>query len=151
MRSLYERGLSREDIILELFRLVDWILALSAENSKLFEEELARYEEEKKMPYVTSVERIGIKKGLQRGLERGRRKGRHEGQQEGRQELLLAVLESRFQSVPPGVQDGIRALRDPGVLTDLGRQAATADSMDSFVQDLAAATRRELPLDPAQP
>ena len=150
MRSLYERGLSREDI-LELFRLVDWILALSAENSKLFEEELARYEEEKKMPYVTSVERIGIKKGLQRGLERGRRKGRHEGQQEGRQELLLAVLESRFQSVPPGVQDGIRALRDPGVLTDLGRQAATADSMDSFVQDLAAATRRELPLDPAQP
>lgn len=111
------------------------------------------------MPYVTSVERSGIKKGLQRGLERGRRKGQEEGrrkgqeegQQKGGQDLLLAVLESRFQSVPQDVQDGIRAVRDPGVLTDLGRQAATVDSMDRFAQDLATATRRELPPDPAQP
>ena len=27
------------------------------------------------MPYVTSVERIGIKKGLQKGLEQGQQKG----------------------------------------------------------------------------
>ena len=156
VRSLYERGFSREDI-LELFRLVDWILALSAENSRVFQEELERYEEEKKMPYVTSVERSGIKKGREQGREQGVRKGRQQGvrkgrqqgvrkgRQQGGQDALLVVLESRFQLVPPDIQEQVRGLQAPEVLTNLTRQAATVDSMDGFVQALAVAKQTDSP------
>ena len=44
------------------------------------------------MPYVTSVERIGIEKGLQQGLQQGRL----EGKLEGEAALLLRLLTKRF-------------------------------------------------------
>ena len=40
-----------------------------------FWEEIRQYEEEKNMPYVTSIERIGIKKGIQQGIQQGKREG----------------------------------------------------------------------------
>ena len=33
----------------------------------------------KKMPYITSAERIGIEKGIVKGMEKGMEKGRNEG------------------------------------------------------------------------
>ena len=96
------------------------------------------------MPYVTSVERSGIKKGREQGREQGVRKGRQQGvrkgRQQGGQDALLVVLESRFQLVPPDIQEQVRGLQAPEVLTNLTRQAATVDSMDGFVQALAVAT-----------
>ena len=133
VRSLYERGFSREDV-LELFRLVDRVLTLSNENSRAFREELERYEEEKNMPYITIVERAGIKQGLQ--------KGRRQGLRRGERVSLLTVLESRFASVPPVVRERIAAIEVPEVLTVLLRQAATIGSMEEFLEVLAA-TRQE--------
>ena len=49
---------SRQDII-NLFRFIDWLMRLPEKEDRLFWEELAALEEEKKMPYVTRVERIG--------------------------------------------------------------------------------------------
>ncbi|MEW6218894.1 MAG: hypothetical protein AB1634_05075 [Thermodesulfobacteriota bacterium] len=47
------------------------------------------------MPYVSSVERIGMKRGLEqglaKGLEQGLERGLERGRQEGRREALLAV------------------------------------------------------------
>ena len=140
VRSLYERGFSREDVQ-ELFRLVDWVLALSAENSRLFREELERYEQEKNMAYITSVERAGIKKGLQKG----RRQGLQKGLQRGERLSLLTVLESRFASVPPVVRERIAVIEAPEVLTALLRQAATIGSMEEFLEALAATQQDELP------
>lgn len=66
IRMLYQRGLSREDI-LELFRLIDWVITLLPGVEEKFHEELNAFEEEMQMPYITSVERRGIKKGIQKG------------------------------------------------------------------------------------
>jgi len=66
-KSLYARGYSREDII-RLFRFIDWVMRLSPEMEKLFWNELQDYEEERKMPYVTSVEKIGMEKGIEKGI-----------------------------------------------------------------------------------
>jgi hypothetical protein len=66
-RSLYERGYERQDII-NLFRFIDWILELPAELKRAFRDELADYERERQMPYVTSIEQMGIEQG--RGAER---------------------------------------------------------------------------------
>ncbi len=66
VRLLYERGYSRKDI-LELFRFIDWLMVLPEDLENDFWKELTQIEEDKKMPYVTSVERIGIRKGMQQG------------------------------------------------------------------------------------
>jgi len=57
--------------ILNLFRFIDWIMILPDELEKKLIKEICDYEEEIKMPYVTSAERFGIEKGLQQGLQQG--------------------------------------------------------------------------------
>jgi hypothetical protein len=58
-RLLYERGYERQDI-LNLFRFIDWILELPEDLKRSFRDELEEYERERQMPYVTSIERMGI-------------------------------------------------------------------------------------------
>jgi hypothetical protein len=69
-KRLYELGFSREDII-NLFKLIDWIMSLPEELEQEFWQEFRNFEESKSMPYITSVERLGIKKGKQEGLLEG--------------------------------------------------------------------------------
>jgi len=86
-RMLYERGYDKKDI-LELFRFIDWLMILPDDLEKRFWEELVNIEEEKKMPYVTSVERIGIEKGIQQGVRQGAKM------------LIKRLLIRRFGEIP---------------------------------------------------
>jgi predicted HTH domain antitoxin len=61
-RMLYERGYERQDI-LNLFRFIDWILELPEDLKRSFRDELEAYEREQQMPYVTSIEQMGIEQG----------------------------------------------------------------------------------------
>ena len=76
MKRLYQRGYSLEDIQ-QLFQFIDWIMTLSEELEKQFANDIYRYEEDQRMPYVTSVERMGIKKGQLMGIELGRQEGKN--------------------------------------------------------------------------
>lgn len=69
IRLMYERGYERA-LILELFRLIDWMIRLPAGLEADFRQALYAYEEQHRMPYVTTVERAGIEKGLQQGEAR---------------------------------------------------------------------------------
>jgi hypothetical protein len=62
VRGLYEGGFGAEDVR-ELFRLIDWMMELPPALENLFWREMERLEEERRMPYVTSVERIGMERG----------------------------------------------------------------------------------------
>jgi Putative transposase, YhgA-like len=75
IRGLYERGFSQQDI-LELFRVLDWMMGLPELLKLEFWDELQRFEEDKKMPYISTVEQIGI--------------------QQGHREVILSILKSRF-------------------------------------------------------
>ena len=66
VRQLYERGWNRRKVI-ELFRFIDWVLALPRHQEKRFIEKHERFEMETKMRYITSVERLGREKWLQEG------------------------------------------------------------------------------------
>jgi hypothetical protein len=66
IKRLYEQGFSREDII-NLYNLIDWVMTLTKDLEREFQEELSKYEEEKKMPYITSIERAGQLKGQLKG------------------------------------------------------------------------------------
>jgi hypothetical protein len=69
VRELYDRGMSREDVV-QLFRIIDWMMDLPKALGQLFDREVERIEREKAMPYVTSIERHAYGKMLIRALER---------------------------------------------------------------------------------
>jgi hypothetical protein len=50
----------------------DWMLCLPEELEERLGSEIRIYETVEHMPYVTSVERIGIRKGIRQGLQRER-------------------------------------------------------------------------------
>lgn len=84
-RMLYERGYDRRRII-SLFRFIDWMMGLSADLQERFRNELYEFEERQRMPYITSIERIGLEKGRIEGLIEGRVEGHVKGRVEGRVE-----------------------------------------------------------------
>ena len=114
-KSLYQRGYSRQDI-LELFRLIDWIIALPYRIEKEFHEEIQRFEEESRMRYVTSIERFA----------------RQDGVLQERRDNVIDVLTVRFQEVPQSLVEAIDVLEDPDQLKTLLRQAITIGSLSDF-------------------
>ena len=62
VKALYKNGYDRA-IIIALFRFIDWVIALPKGIDDEFSTELQQFEKELKVRYVTSIERIGIKKG----------------------------------------------------------------------------------------
>ena len=62
VRLLYGRGYTRQQI-LEIFRVLDWILQLPRDLELEFTRELMAFEEQAKMPYITSIQRIGRQEG----------------------------------------------------------------------------------------
>ena len=147
--SLYRHGYGRK-AILELFRFLDWLLVLPEDLDNRLQEEVAQFEKEQGMPYISSFERIarrkGLEQGLQEGLQQGLEQGLEQGRQEGRQEAwiersreaLLAVLAARFGALPSVLTDAIMALADAAPLTALLPAAATAASLDEFERRMAA-------------
>ena len=75
---------------------IDWVLALPPDVEKGFWVELSEYEEERRMRYVLSVERIAREEGLQEGREEGLQEGRQEGLQEGLLQAVGLGLRLRF-------------------------------------------------------
>ncbi|MBF0429535.1 MAG: cytosolic protein, partial [Magnetococcales bacterium] len=115
-RSLYQRGFNRQKII-DLYRFIDWVLNLSEEADDRFWEDLSNFEENKTMQYVTSVERIGMRKG----------------EQQGQAKLLLNILQERFGLVPETVQEQVTS----ACLDDINawaRKIFKADSLQAVFQ-----------------
>ncbi|HTU18576.1 MAG TPA: hypothetical protein VMG10_10995 [Gemmataceae bacterium] len=68
VRNLYERGFSPKDVR-ELFRVIDWLMELPPPLVTVFWQEMDKIQEEKRMPYVTSIERLALRRGMCRGIE----------------------------------------------------------------------------------
>jgi len=70
LRPLYERGFSAEDVR-KLFRVLDWMMRLPEDLEIEFRHRLEQYEQEKSMPYITSIERMAKQEGREEGLGHG--------------------------------------------------------------------------------
>jgi hypothetical protein len=123
-KSLYRRGYSRQDI-LELFRLIDWMVNLPEAAEEEFKREIQHFQEENQMPYVTSVERLARQEGLSQGIA--------EGIIQNGREAILDVLEVRFQEVPTEVIQKINEIEDPALLKTLLREAIALGSVEKFL------------------
>jgi hypothetical protein len=68
VRMLLKRGYGEKEII-EMFRFIDGVIKLNdIMKEKLFKEELLKIEEVKRVPYITSIERLAKEEGEEKGI-----------------------------------------------------------------------------------
>ncbi len=136
VKGLYERKLSKDDIR-ELFRLLDWLLDLPHDLQVQFREDVHQYEKEKRMPYLSSLERMGLEEGFKRGREQGRQEGRQEGREEGLREGIALALEAKFG--PPGRKliARVRQITDVAELRRLAKIIKAAETADDVRRHLS--------------
>ena len=101
------------------------MMALPDELEEEFRQDLARFEEEKQVPYVSGIERLAKQEGLE------------EGRVEEIQEAIATSLQVRFGSPGKKLVPGIRKLRDLDRLRAVFQAILKADSL--------AEVRRTLP------
>ncbi len=74
VRRLYELGYDADELRL-VFRWIDRMMQLRSDLDALLTVKLTEFEEEKTMPYVTSVERFYMARAEAQGEERGKTQG----------------------------------------------------------------------------
>ena|ERR1019366_8427900 len=120
VKSLYVRGWGGDDIR-KLFRFIDWIMYLPEDLKSSFWQEFHEYEEEKRMPFVTSVERIGIEKG--------------------RKEMVIEAIgldvELKFPDEAAEIMKRVAAIEDVNALRAALKAIKTIQTADEFCAVLA--------------
>jgi len=120
IKGLYEKGYTRENV-LSLFRFINWMMALPDVLEQQLEIELSTYEEERRMLYITPLERRAIQRG----------------KLEERRETVLEVLETRFGTVPEAIATQINSIEEVDVLKGLLRQATIVPDLETFQPSLS--------------
>ncbi|NOX56754.1 MAG: cytosolic protein [Planctomycetes bacterium] len=123
VKSLFERGLDAEQVR-QFFRVIDWLMELPAEAEQQFRAEILRYEQEKQMPYLTSLERMAEAKGREEGREEGRREGLLRG--------IEVALEIRFGSDGRDLLPLVQAEKRTEVLEAVQQALLTAKTPDEI-------------------
>jgi hypothetical protein len=128
-KGLFGRRLNRQ-AILELFRLIDWMMDLPKELDDGVWQEVYQFEEDQRMRYLMYPERIG----REQGLKEGRREGLLEGIELG--------LKLRFG------KDGLQLMPEVRQLTDLRKvrafhKAIEMASLEDLQRRLAKDGRRK--------
>ena len=116
IKQMYELGYSREKI-LQLFDLIDRLMTLPPDLDLNFKTELKQFEDEQKMRYVSSIERLGISEGIQQSI--------------------ASIVEARFNYVPPELVEQLNQIYDNERLKRLLKQAMTTISIAEFQQQLS--------------
>jgi hypothetical protein len=109
VRGLYERGFSAKDVR-ELFRLIDWLMVLPPVLSGVFLQEVDQIQEERRMPFVTSIELRGLARGLREGIE--------------------SILRMRFNDDGLKLMPEIQAIYDEEQLRAILKALETGSSLD---------------------
>ncbi len=111
VRGLYQRGYTRSQV-LELFRLIQWMMVLPEPLALSFKQEFKRIQEEGQVPYITDIELDGMVKASR--------------------ESVVTALETRFEVVPPQVSERLEVIENINVLKQLLKEAITTASIQEF-------------------
>ena len=119
VRLLYQRKWDKQRVI-DLFSVIDWMMRLPEELEQQLWQDIETLDENEKMQYVTSVERMGIAKG------------RQEGRQEEASKLFLLLLESKFGAVNQQLQEKVRTA-DPELIETWTKQIFQAKTPEDLL------------------
>lgn len=102
VKRLYDREMSRSEL-LQMFRLIDWMMALPPALTHLFIRDLEEFEEKREMPIITPTERLWMDQGRAEGLHRG----------------IESLLKLRFGPAGVALMPRVREVKDPAALEPL--------------------------------
>ncbi|HAF54207.1 MAG TPA: cytosolic protein [Thauera sp.] len=100
VRLLYERNWPRQRII-DLFRVLDWMLKLPDSLERQLWQDIENIEGERKVTYVSSIERFAIERGMKKGMQQGMQQGIQKGLAQG----LQRQLNRRFGPLSADIAD----------------------------------------------
>lgn len=123
VRKLIAKGYAPEESI-SLLRLIDWLLALPAAQQESYARMLVQIEQESRMAFVMTHERVFTKQGIAIGLKRGQAA------------LLQDMIEQKFGPSPDWVGQRLDQA-DPEQLRALGRRILIAESLQGLFGDAA--------------
>jgi len=124
---LYDSGYGRDEI-LALLRFIDWMLRLPPALEQELRSELIALEEQKKMSYVMSIERMAEERGVQIGVQIGEQRG----EQRGEARMLTRQLTLKFGPLSPEIQQRI-STADADTLLTWSERILTADSLEAVL------------------
>jgi hypothetical protein len=127
-RRLLSRGFERQTVI-NLLRFIDWLLALPPALETLFWQDLIAFEQENRMPYMLSLERMARDQGREEGRER-------------QVNLLLKQLQRKLGDMPSPLISIIRDL-DFDALEALGEAVFDLESPSQVAELLIVAVDPE--------
>ncbi|MGD1700464.1 transposase [Dapis sp. BLCC M229] len=128
VRSLYDRGLTKFDII-NLFKFIDKMMTLPPELESNFQTKVNQYEEEQRMEFLSTIEELAIERGQKIGLERGAK--------ETYRQNILDLLERRFNSLPETLVKAVNEIDDLAWLKQLHLETITVSSVSEFEELLS--------------
>jgi predicted transposase YdaD len=108
----------------QLFLLIDWMMNLPRPLELNFCHEIEQYEEEKHMPFMSTLERIGREEGRTEGLAEGQTKGLIKG--------IEVAPELKFGEAGLGLMPEIQAIADEAKLEALLGAIRTAASPEEL-------------------
>ncbi len=130
VKGLFDRGWTETDVA-RVFRLLDWLMALPDALEPIFWNEIKEFQEEKKMPFVTTPEKLGKAEGIKIGREQGR--------EEGLRNAIEMALESRFADAGKALASGLAGVRDRSRLQALLRQLLTGCTLEEITAQITQA------------
>jgi len=101
----------------------DWMMHLPVDLQHALWQELEQLERNRRMPYITSVERIGMEKGIQQGIEQGK--------QLGAVDTHLRQIERRFGPPSDVVRERVTKA-DPSTLMHWSERILDAQKLDDL-------------------
>ncbi|NET27051.1 hypothetical protein [Okeania sp. SIO1I7] len=123
VRSLYEKGLSKFDII-NLFKFIDKMMTLPPELQQNLESKINQYEEEQKMEFLSTME--------ERAIERGQQLGQQIGAKENCRQNIIDLLQVRFLSVSESLVETLNNIEDLTLLKQLLLETIRVNSIAEF-------------------
>ena len=96
VRLLYQRNWSRQRII-DLFRVLDWMLKLPDSLERQLWQDIENIEGERNVTYVSSIERFAIERGMKKGMQQGMQQGIEQGIQQGIEKGIARGIEKGIQ------------------------------------------------------
>jgi hypothetical protein len=117
VRGLYQRGLTKFEII-NLGKFIDKMMTLPPQLQLNFKTKLSQYEEENKMPFLSTIEEMALEEGAKLTS----------------QKYIILALQSRFGEIPNSLIETINQIEDVSVLESLFVPSITINSLGEFQQ-----------------
>jgi hypothetical protein len=129
IKSLYERGYTELEIV-NLFKFMDKMMTVTPELQEQIKTKIRQYEEERKMPFLSTMEEMAIQEGIAIGEERKAKSTNKKS--------IINLLQARFGELPETLIESVNKIDEVAVLEKLLLKTVSVNSVEEFEELIKA-------------